>query len=192
MRTKVAINLSTDDPLEAEILDMLATIMSTHRRQERLRSLLKAGYNVLHRNMAPEQAMTEAFDSHDVALILSLFGKGAFGGGPAMPQPQQTRSDPPLNHEPSRSHQPIVERPVQRSVAAPPMAPQEPTESKPSPAPRLAPSGGYREVTGVLDEKADEEDDAHYVDVDPGILEPSPHSGIEIPEIIDPMKKLFG
>lgn len=108
MRSKVVINLSTDDPLEAEILDMLTEIKSSHRKQERLRSLLKGGYNLFYKNMSADRAMTEAFDKQDVALILSLFGKGGTRSGlpEAISEPSVAVSD----KSEVRVHDPVVSR----------------------------------------------------------------------------------
>jgi hypothetical protein len=192
MRTKVTINLSTEDPLEAEILDMLSTIPSSHRRQERLRNFLKAGYNMFYKNMGPEQAMTEAFDSHDVALILSLF-RNAGGVAPVAPAVasipvtvQHSESPPAYQNPPADRRPPPSQEPTQRAPEAP-RAQREPVKAPMVKMPALR---GYKEVSGVLEDV--DTSGENFVDVDPGILEPSSQSDIEIPAIIDPMLKLFG
>jgi len=207
MRSKVVTNLDTSDPLEAEILDMLSGMKSSHRRQERLRSLLKAGYNLLHKNLGKEQAIAQAFDRldhSDFSMILSLFAQsGQFmssappAAAPAAPAPaslaaQETRSSP-IN-EPPKAH--VDKPPV---IASEPIGAQQPAvapveEANPrvaAPTPIAEPSpaagrGRYEEVSASLDDF----DDSSFLDVDPHIMEIEGKKQ-ESDDFVDPLQRLF-
>jgi hypothetical protein len=176
MRTKVSVNLSTDDPLEAELLDMLATIKSTHRRQERLRSLLKAGFNLFYKNMAPERAMSEAFDKTDVALILSLFGKDGAGS-----KRNEALAPVDENFE--------SKKPIANDYVAPPRPVYvHDHEQEPKPIAKV-PRKAYREVTGVLEVTSDDD----LVDVDPDLFETSNNVDEDTKIVLrDPLSVMFG
>lgn len=212
MRSKVIINLSTDDPVEAEILDMLTGIKTSHRKQERLRSILKSGYNLLYKNMSADMAMVEAFDKQDVALILSLFGKAPVQSqsdegvrpievkrmpvsAPQQAPPERTerlviQDKPiaqrrvPVGHEVYEA----VAQDVQTDVLAKAADSERSAQtSSPSQGTLRKQQMAYREITPQL-----EEEKVEMLDFDPELLQLESDQGDSEPEeYIDPLKRLF-
>lgn len=212
MRSKVIINLSTDDPVEAEILDMLTGIKTSHRKQERLRSILKSGYNLLYKNMSADMAMVEAFDKQDVALILSLFGKAPAQAqhdeGSRHLEVQRVPEVTPQNVPPARTERLVtqdetmaqpkvqVEHAAHESVAQDIQvdrlteAVKEERDIQSSRTTQVTlkkQQMTYREITPQL-----EEEKIEMLDFDPGLLQlESDQSESEPEEYIDPLKRLF-
>lgn len=197
MRQKVTINLSTDDPLEAEILDMLSGVPTSHRKQERLRGILKSGYNLLYKNMNADRAMAEAFDKQDVALILALFGRN---GAPAVEHQESNQRAPQATQEPAmdyRKPEPkvIESKPAREEKVAPALLADQPTSTESvkevkTVNTRQEPRSAYKEIVPVLleDEKVE------LVDFDPGLLElekPEPVNSGASDEYVDPLKRLL-
>lgn len=192
MRSKVVTNLDTSDPLEAEILDMLAGMKSSHRRQERLRSLLKAGYNLLHKNLGKEQAIAQAFDRldhSDFSMILSLLAQNNQFLAPGSTSVQSPVSPPVTVHMERRPlDAPEVAEPDSRIVS------QKEVGNAPARASEVAPvrivepvKVKYEEVSTSLDDY----DDSSFLDVDPSIMEMEIKK-TDDDEFVDPLKRLFG
>jgi hypothetical protein len=200
MRQKVTINLSTDDPLEAEILDMLSGVPTSHRKQERLRGILKSGYNLLYKNMNADRAMAEAFDKQDVALILALFGRN---GAPAVEHQESSQRAPQLIQEPAidyrRPEPKVIESPPAREekvaqAVAPILQPDQPISTETVHEVRTVNTrqdsrSAYKEIAPIHLE----EEKVELVDFDPGLLElekPEPvHAASD--EYVDPLKRLL-
>ncbi|MDU8351351.1 hypothetical protein RYA05_05480 [Pseudomonas syringae pv. actinidiae] len=190
MRSKVVTNLDTSDPLEAEILDMLAGMKSSHRRQERLRSLLKAGYNLLHKNLGKEQAIAQAFDRldhSDFSMILSLLAQnnqflapGSDVVQPLVPPsaaPQVMRQEAmPSVAPPGVVSQDSVGPDVELAVNEPVVAHKEVSAKVVEPV-----RGKYEEMTTSLDD---------FLDVDPSLMDMERGKADE-DEFVDPLKRLF-
>ncbi|MEG0867355.1 MAG: hypothetical protein RSG77_09905 [Hafnia sp.] len=182
--------MSTDDPLEAEILDMLSDIKSSHRKQERLRSLLKGGYNLFYKNMSADMAMVEAFDKQDVALILSLFGGASASDSPQAPKRPQApaQANPDLVLE--KTVQPARQIPEATIVPEPSRENlPKPSLSKPVEAPPLKHNpGAYKEVAPLLIE----DEPIELADFDPSLLElESSESAEDTKTFVDPLKRIL-
>lgn len=196
MRSKVVTNLDTSDPLEAEILDMLSGMKSSHRRQERLRSLLKAGYNLLHKNLGKEQAIAQAFDRldhSDFSMILSLLAQNNQFLSQS-PVPVDVAA--PLTTPPSGVDQPpgplvvAPEAPLsERADASSPGVVKEAMRIADEPPAKIIvpPRAKYEE----LDTSLDDFGGSSFLDVDPSLLAMEREKA-DGDEFVDPLKRLFG
>ncbi|MFK4132147.1 hypothetical protein ACI2KR_07590 [Pseudomonas luteola] len=163
--------------------------------------MLKAGHNLMN-GMAPEQAMMEAFDKHDVALILSLFGQS---NGLSLQKTEGRKGFERESDDRRESVTPVTlqqnrER-LQQDLSSNNIA--ENTGSKNSrlgdydvDAKNVTTTRKYREIKPLLDETDDD-----LLDVDPNIMDT--HQELlpvreerqeekQTMQVVDPLKKLFG